>query len=233
MPQKCSSWPTNFSSDKTCKERSSTSFSPPFKLSLFVDVEAPQCQGGLHFLCCYGIGMISNMMDVSRSRHASWDPAHFLVVSLYLQLLLTQKELSMCSRSLVTSSVTSTMKHFALVVLFVSILALEVPAVDFLYSLCPADIVASREKFCASFFFGSMTSHCPSSCQILAIQRLWRRWATFSQKVCPSFGYVFPCRTTAHRRRQACMFDHHCKRSNYMGQPTKCIKPVPWSAVSS
>ena len=97
----------------------------------------------------------------------------------------------------------------------------------------PQTSLASQEKFCASFFFGSTTGHCPSPYQIVAIQRLWRRLATFSQKRCPSNGFTFPCRTAAHRRRQACLVDRHCLRSGDVGQPTKCTKPLPWSAVSS
>ena len=78
-----------------------------------------------------------------------------------------------------------------------------------------------------------MTGHCPSPYQIVAIQRLWRYWATFSQKRCPSIGFIFPCRTGAHRQRQACLVDRHCLRSGDIGQPTKCTKPPPWSAVLS
>ena len=77
-----------------------------------------------------------------------------------------------------------------------------------------------------------MTGHCPSPYQIVASQRLWRRWATFSQKRCPSIGFIFPCRTPAHRRQQACLVDRHCLRNGDVGQPTKCTKPLPWSAVS-
>ena len=113
---------------------------------------------------------------------------------------------------------------------FSSALVLDVLAFDFL-SL--ADIACEPGKFCASFFFGSMTGHCPSPYQIVAIQCLWRRWATFSQKMCPSIGFIFPCQTVTHRRRQACLVNGHCQRSGDVGQPTKCTKPLPWSEVSS
>ena len=64
---------------------------------------------------------------------------HTFFVSLYLRLL-TQKELSMCSHSLVTA----TIEVDVLMVFFVSTLALEILAlaVDFLSSLRLADIAS-------------------------------------------------------------------------------------------
>ena len=69
--------------------------------------------------------------------------------------------------------------------------------------------------------------------QIVAIECLWKRCAIFSQKRWPSIGFIFPCRTAAHRWRQACLVDRHCLRSGAVGQPTKCTKPLPWSAILS
>ena len=51
--------------------------------------------------------------------------------------------------------------------------------------------------------------------------------------MCPSIGLIFPCRTAAHRRRQACLVDRHCLRSGDIGQPIKCTQPLPWSAILS
>ena len=147
-------------------------------------------------------------------------------LSHYLWPLLTHEELSICSRFLVTSSMTATIEVLVLVVflVFASILELEVLQSISCLPCALQTSLASWENFCASFFFGSTTGHCPSPYQIVAIQRLWRRWATFSQKRCPSIGFIFSCRTAAHRRRQACLVDRHCLRSGDVGQPTKCSK---------
>ena len=107
-------------------------------------------------------------------------------------------------------------------------------AVDFLSALHPADIACEPGKFLRKLLLRVYDRPLHwSPYQIVAIQLLWRRWATFSQKRCPSIGFIFPCRTAAHRRRQACLVDCHCLRSGDVGQPTKCTKPLPWSAVSS
>ena len=97
--------------------------------------------------------MTSNMVAVPRSRHASLDPARLFFVSLCLQLLLTQKELSMCSRSLVTASVTATIEVLDLVVFLVCTLVLKVLAVDFLSSLCLGDIACEPGNFLRKLLF--------------------------------------------------------------------------------
>ena len=220
---------------KERKDRSSTSFSPPFELFLRQHRSSAVPRRLSLFFCRYGIAMTSNMVAVPR--HAAdmpaWIQHAFFFVSLYLRPLLTNEELSICSRTFVTSSMTATIEVLVLVVFLVFASVLEVLQSISCLPCAPQTSLASRENFCASFFFGSTTGHCPSPYQIVAIQRLWRRWATFSQKRCPCIGFIFRCRTAAHRRRQACLVDRHCLRSGAAGQPTKCTKPLPWSAVSS
>ena len=116
------------------------------------------------------------------SRHASLDPACFFFVSLYLRPLLTNEELSICSRTFVTSSMTATIEVLVLVVVLVFASVLEVLQSISCLPCAPQTSHASRENFCASFFFGSTTGHCPSPYQIVAIQRFWRRWATSHRK---------------------------------------------------
>ena len=72
-----------------------------------------------------------------------------LFVSLYLRPLFTHKELSICSHSLVTLSVTATIEVLLLVVFFVFALVLEVLAVDFLYFLRFAGITFEPGNFFA------------------------------------------------------------------------------------
>ena len=179
--------------------------------------------------------MTSNMVAVPRQQTCQLGSSmlFFLSHSTLLAAVVANEELSICSRTFVTSSMTATIEVLVLVVFLVFASVLEVLQSISCLPCAPQTSLASRENFCASFFFGSKAGHCPSPYQIIAIQRLWRRWATFSQKRCPCIGFIFRFRTAAHRRRQACLVDRHCLRSGAVGQPTKCTKPLPWSAVSS
>ena len=147
---------------KERKDRSSTSFSPPFELFLRQH-RSPAVPRRLSlFFCRYGIAMTSNMVAGHGSRHASLDPACFFFVSLYLRPLLTNEELSICSRTFVTSSMTATIEVLVLVVFLVFASVLEVLQSISCLPCAPQRSLASRENFCASFFFGSMTGHGPS-----------------------------------------------------------------------
>ena len=159
---------------------------------------------------------------------------HAFFVSLYLRLLLTHEELSFCSRSLVTLSVTATIEVLVLVVFLVFALVLEVLAVDFMSSLRPAHIACELGKFLRKLLLRIYDRPLPISLSNRSHPALVEALrATFSQKRCPSIGFIFPCRTSAHRQRQACLVDHHCLRSGDIGQLTKCTKPLPWSAILS
>ena len=220
---------------KERKDRSSTSFSPPFELFLRQH-RSSAVPRRLSLFCRYGIAMTSSMVVVPQQqicRHAAWILHAFFCLTLLAAVVDARRTVDLFS-------------HFCHIIdddnhrstctggLFGLCACIGGFAVDFSCLPCaPQTSLASRENFCASFFFGSTTGHCPCPCQIVAIQRLWRRWATFSQKRCPSNGFTFHCRTAAHRRRQACLVDRHCLRSGDVGQPTKCTKPLPWSAVSS
>ena len=217
---------------KERKDRSSTCFSPLFELSLRQHRSSAMPRRLPHF-CPYAFAMTSNMVAVPRSRHASLDPARFF--------------LSHCTcgrywRTKNCRSVLAVWSHrrwrqpskYLCQWSFWSLLWYWRFWQSISYLSCvPQTSLASREIFCGSFFFASMTGHCPSPYQIVAIQRLWRRWATFSQKRCPSIGFIFPCRIAAHRRRQAFLVDPHCLRSGDVGQLTKCTQPLPRSVASS
>ena len=95
----------------------------------------------------------------------------FFFVSLYLWPLLTNEELSICSRTFVTSSMTATIELLVPVVFLVFASVLEVLQSISCLPCAPQTSLASRENFCASFFFGSTAGHCPSPYQIVAIQR--------------------------------------------------------------
>ena len=219
---------------KERKDRSSTSFSPPFELSRsFRQHRSSAVPRRLPFFCRFGIAMTSNMVAVPQQQTCQLGSSTLFFVPLYLRPLFTHEELSICSRSLVTSSVTATIEVLVLVIFLVFALVLEVLAVDFMSSLRPAHIACEPGKYLRKLLLRIYDGHCPSPYQIIATQRLWRRWATFSQKKCPSIGFSFPFRTAAHRRRQACLVDRHCLRSGDIGQPTKCTKPLPWSAILS
>ena len=145
--------------------------------------------------------MTSNMVAVTRQQTCQLGSSMLFFCLTLLAAVVDA--LSICSRTFVTSSMTATIEVLVLVVILVFASVLEVLQSISCLPCAPQTSLASRENFCASFFFGSTTGHCPSPYQIVAIQRLWRRWATFSQKRCPSNGFTFPCRTAAHRRRQA------------------------------
>ena len=158
--------------------------------------------------------MTSNMVAVPQQQTCQLGSSMLFFVSLYLRPLLTNEELSICSRTFVTSSITATIEVLVLVVFLVFASVLEVLQSISCLPCAPQTSLASRENFCASFFFGSTTGHCPSPYQIVAIQRLWRRWATFSQKRCPCIGFIFRCRTAAHRRRQVCLLDRQMHQAS-------------------
>ena len=112
---------------KERKDRSSTSFSPPFELFLRQHRSSAVPRRLSLFLLlwhCYDIkhGGCTTAADM----HASLDPARFFFVSLYLRPLLTNEELSICSRTFVTSSMTATIEVLVLVVFLVFASVLEV-----------------------------------------------------------------------------------------------------------
>ena len=161
---------------KERKDRSSTSFSPPFELFLRQHRSSAVPRRLSLFFCRYGIAMTSNMVAVPRQQTCQLGSSmlFFFFVSLNLRPLLTNEELPICSRTFVTSSMTATIEVLVLVVFLVFASVLEFCS-RFLVCPAPADIACEPENFCASFFFGSTTGHCPSPYQIVAIQRLWRR----------------------------------------------------------
>ena len=160
---------------KERKDRSSTSFSPPFELFLRQHRSSAVPRRLSLFFCRYGIAMTSNMVAVPRQQTCQLGSSMLFFVLLYLRPLLTNEELSICSRTFVTSSMTATIEVLVLGVFFVFASVLEVLQSISCLPCAPQTLLASREIFCASFFFGSTTGHCPSSYQIVAIQGLWRR----------------------------------------------------------
>ena len=66
---------------------------------------------------------------------------------------------------------TATIEVLVLVVFLVFASVLEILQSISCLPCAPQTSLASRENFCASFFFGSTTGHCPSPYQIVAIQR--------------------------------------------------------------
>ena len=161
---------------KERKDRSSsTSFSPPFELFLRQHRSSTVPRRLSLFFCRYGIAMTSNMVAVPRQQTCQLGSSMLFFVSPYLRPLLAHEELSICSRTFVTSSMTATIEVLVLVVFLVFASVLEVLQSISCLPCAPQTSLASRESFCASFFFGSTTGHCPSPYQIVAIQHLWRR----------------------------------------------------------
>ena len=162
---------------KERKDRSSTSFSPPFELFLREHRSSAVPRRLSLFLSlwhCYDIkhGGCTTAADMPAWIQRAF---FFFFFYLYLRPLLTNEELSICSRTFVTSSMTATIEVLVLVVFLVFASVLEILQSISCLPCAPQTSLASRENFCASFFFGSTTGHCPSPYQIVAIQRLWRR----------------------------------------------------------
>ena len=113
---------------KERKDRSSTSFSPPFELFLRQHRSSAVPRRLSLFFCRHGIAMTSNMVAVPRQQTCQLgsSPACYFFVSLYLWPLLTNEELSICSRTFVTSSMTATIEVLVLVVFLVFASVLEV-----------------------------------------------------------------------------------------------------------
>ena len=162
---------------KERKDRSSTSFWPPFELFLRQHrSSAVPRRLSLFFLSLWHCYDIKHGGCTTAADMPAWIQHAFFFVSLYLRpLLLTNEELSTCSRTFVASSMTATIEVLVPVVFLVFASVLEVLQSISCLPCAPQTSLASRENFCASFFFGSTTGHCPSPYQIVAIQRLWRR----------------------------------------------------------
>ena len=97
---------------KERKDRSSTSFSPPFELCLRQHRSVAVPRRLSLFFCRYGIAMTSNMVAVPRQRtyQLGSSTLFFLSHCMYLPPLLTHEKRLICSRSLVTSSMTATIE---------------------------------------------------------------------------------------------------------------------------
>ena len=179
-PQKCSSWPkteifhlTRHAKER--KDRSSTSFLPPFELSLRQHRSTAVPRRLSLFLSLWHCYDIKHGGCTTAADMPAWIQQAFFFVSTYLRPLLTHEELSICSSTFVTSSMTATIEVLVLVVFLAFPSVLEVLQSISCLPCTPQTSLASRKNFCASFFFGSTTGHCPSPYQIVAIQRLWRR----------------------------------------------------------
>ena len=161
---------------KERKDRSSTSFSPPFELFLRQHRSSAVPRRLSLFLSLWHCYDIKHGGYITAADMPAWiQHAFFFCVSPYLRPLLTHEELSICSSTFVTSSMTATIEVLVLVVFLAFASVLEVLQSISCLPCAPQTSLASRENFCASFFFGSTTDHCPSPYQIVAIQRLWRR----------------------------------------------------------
>ena len=132
---------------KERKDRSFTSFSPPFELFLRQHRSSTALPRRLSFFCRYGIAMTSNMVAVPQQTCQLGYPACFFFVSLYLRPLLTNEELSICSRTFVTSSMTATIEVLVLVVFLVFASVLEVLQSISCLPCALQTSLASRENF--------------------------------------------------------------------------------------
>ena len=131
---------------KERKDRSSTSFSPPFELFLRQHRSSAVPRRLSLFLSlwhCYDI----TWWLYHGSRPPAWiqHAFFFFFVSLYLRPLLTNEELSICSRTFVTSSMTATIEVLVLVVFLVFASVLEVLQ-SISSALLPADIACEPGK---------------------------------------------------------------------------------------
>ena len=158
---------------KERKDRSSTSFSPPFELFF----RQHRSSAVPRRLSPFFVAMTSNRMMVAVPRQQTCQLGSsmlFFCLTLLASVVDERRTVDLFS-------------HFCHIVddgnhrstctcgLFGLCLCIGGFAVDFLSALRPADIACEPGYFCASFFFGSTTGHCPYPYRIVAIQRLRRR----------------------------------------------------------
>ena len=146
---------------KERKDRSSTSLSPPFELFLRQHRSSAVPRRLSLFFCRYGIAMTSNMVAVPRQQTCQ------LGSSMLLFFFLSHPTCGRCWCTKNCRSVLALLSHrrwrqpskylYFVVVFLVFASVLEVLQSISCLPRAPQISLASRENFCASFFFGSTT----------------------------------------------------------------------------
>ena len=171
---------------KERKDRSSTSFSPPFELFLRQHRSSAVPRRLSLFFCRYGIAMTSNMVAVPQQQTCQLGSSMlFFCLTLLAAVVDERRTVDLFShfchivdggnhRSTCTSG------------LFGLCLCIGGFTVDFLSALRPADIACEPGKFLRKLLLRVYDRPLPISVSDRSHPALWSRWATFSQKRCPS-----------------------------------------------